>query len=153
MGMTWATLMELLSFEFARLRKLPVVSFGFSSQPVTDPNALRAEEEKIAERLDLLIKTFARTRRWPALDEKEKYFLRERIRYAYEFAGMASLGARHPLTLAKRHHVLRAERRILEWILIDVWRDSGVHVWLDPFITLCSLGENPTPVWDLNLTE
>ena len=128
--------MEYLSFEFRRLRAVPVVNFGFSNQPVFHPNDLREEELQCAERVDSLVADFARTRRWPALDERERYFLRERIRFAYEYATIAQTVVRNPVRLAKRTHILGEHRRLMEWLLIDVWRESGVINWLEPFYFL-----------------
>ena len=130
--MTWKTLLDLLAFEFRRLRKLPVVSFGFAAQPVIDVDDLRAEELRLAERVDSIVRDFARTRRWPSLDEKERYFLRERIRFAYEYGAIAEVSAPNPLRIATRAHVLNRQRRLVEWLLIDVWRTSGVQNWLEP---------------------
>jgi hypothetical protein len=145
--------MDVLSFEFARLRKLPVVTFGFASQPVYNPYELKAEEERYSERIDAFARDFARTRRWPSLDEKDKYFIRERLRFAYEYAAIASHGSQNPLRLATRPQIVREERRILEWMLIDVWRRSGVVVWLDPIFTMCAVENMATPAWDHNLSE
>jgi hypothetical protein len=153
MAVTWPALIDLLTYEFSRLRKLPVISFGFASQPVTDPNELKLEELRYAERVDSLVKDFSRTRRWPALDEKEKYFLRERMRFAYEYCSIASLGACCPEVLASRGHVVRVERRLLEWVLIDVWRSSGVAVWLDPLYIMSSLGNLAEPGWEHQAAE
>ena len=131
--MTWRTLMDQLSFEFRRLRVVPVVNFGFSSQPVLHPTELQEEELRWAGRVDVLVSDYARTRRWPALDEKERYFLRERIRFAYDYASIAEFSVKDPRRLAGRTHIVSENRRLLEWLLIDVWRASGVVNWLDPF--------------------
>lgn len=136
MRMTWRSLMDQLSFEFRRLRAVPVVNLGFASQPVFNPLELREEELRCAERVDLLVSDFARTRRWPALDERERFFLRERIRFAYDYATIAQTIVRNPVSLARRTHILSENRRLLEWLLIDVWRESGVVNWLDPFFQL-----------------
>lgn len=151
--MTWAALIDVLTYEFSRLRKIQSISFGFANQPVTDAKELKLEELRYAERVDSLVKEFSRTRRWPLLDEKEKYFLRERLRFAYEYASIASLGTRYPLRLAGRSNIVRVERRLLEWLLIDVWRNFGVTVWLDPFYLLCSLGNLSKPGWEHHAAE
>lgn len=134
--MTWKTLTDLLSAEFRKLRRMPVVSFGFATAPVTDPNDLRGEELRSAERIDGIVRDFGRTRRWPALDEKERFFLRERIRFAYEYATIAEITVRRPSSLATRGHIWNEQRRLIEWLLIDVWRKSGVVNWLEPLILL-----------------
>ena len=84
--MTWKTLTDLLAREFRNLRRMPVVSFGFANAPVFAASELREEELRLAGRVDAIVQDYARTRRWPALDEKERFFLRERLRFAYEFA-------------------------------------------------------------------
>src|SRR4051812_37012994 len=102
MPMTWKTLTDLLAREFRNLRRMSVVSFGFASAPVTDPNELRREEIDLSPRVDSIVRDFARTRRWPALDEKERFFLRERIRFAYEYACIAEISVFSPKTIAGR---------------------------------------------------
>jgi hypothetical protein len=136
MRVTWNTLMDLLAHEFSRLRRVPVINFGFFSQPAFEPRELRAEELRVAERVDAIAQEFARTRRWPSLDEKEKYFLRERIRFAFEYAGIASTAVRRPILIATRPQTIQHQRRLLEWMLIDVWRSSGVVNWIEPLLMM-----------------
>ena len=138
--MTWKSLLDLLAFEFRRLRRLPVVSFGFAAEPVIHVDDLRSEELRLAARVDSIVRDFARTRRWPSLDEKERYFLRERIRFAYEYGAIAEISAPHPLRIATRPHILNRQRRSIEWLLIDVWRTSGVANWLEPLVLLQESG-------------
>ena len=151
--MTWKTLMDLLSTEFRRLRAVPVVNFGFASQPVLDPHDLRTEELQSAERVNAIIRDFARTRRWPALHEKERFFLRERIRFAYEYASIAETTVKRPINLATRRHILNEQRRLLEWLLIDVWRESGVLNWIEPFLLLSESTPEAAPDWQLDVAE
>lgn len=152
MAMTWETLTGLLTREFRNLRRMPVVNFGFATQPVTDVQELRSEELLLAERVDTLVRDFARTRRWPALDEKERYFLRERIRFAYEYCSIAETTVRQPISMATRPRVWNQQRRLVEWLLIDVWRNSGVHNWLEPF-TLMHGAARSEAVWELHISE
>lgn len=151
--MTWETLINLLSREFRRLRRVPVVSFGFATQPVTSAAELRSEELLSAERVDSLVRDFARTRRWPALDEKDRFFLRERIRFAYEYCSIAEVTVRRPLTLATRGHIWNEQRRLVEWLLIDVWRSSGVANWLDPLVILTQSESRAVSHFELHITE
>lgn len=151
--MTWETLTNLLSREFRLLRRMPVVSFGFATQPVTDASELHTEELRSAERVDAIVRDFARTRRWPALDEKERYFLRERIRFAYEYASMAEISVRRPVSIATRAHLTNEQRRLMEWLLIDVWRSSGVLNWLEPLILMTQTAELRAPEWELDVAE
>ena len=137
---TWKTLIDLLAYEFRRLRGIPIVSFGFANQPVTSVRDLRAEELHSSERVDAIVRDFARTRRWPLLDEKARFFLRERIRFAYEYAAVGQISVKRPLSLATRPQVLNEQRRLIEWLLIDVWRNAGVVNWLDPLELLESAG-------------
>lgn len=153
MVMTWRTLTDLLAREFRVLRRMQVVSFGFASQPLTDAEEIRAEELRLAERVDALVRDFARTRRWPALDEREKYFLRERIRFAYEYAAIAEISVHRPLSLATRKTIHNEQRRLLEWLLIDVWRQSGVLNWLEPIILLTQNTSMTNPEWELHISE
>jgi hypothetical protein len=150
---TWETLTNLLSREFRLLRRVPVVSFGFATQPVTSAAELRSEELLCAERVDALVRDFARTRRWPALDEKDRYFLRERIRFAYEYCSIAEITVRRPVKIATRAHIWNQQRRLLEWLLIDVWRTSGVVNWLDPFILLTQSSAHALAEWELHIAE
>lgn len=145
--------MEILSFEFRRLRRVPVVNFGFSTRPVRDPRELRDEELLASGRVDLLAADYARTRRWPALNEKERYFLRERIRFAYEYASLASFSVKRPLLIAGRRHVWNEQRRILEWILIDVWRAAGAANWLEPFFVLAGDQHPSGRDWQFEVAE
>jgi hypothetical protein len=151
--MTWKTLTDLLSREFRNLRRLQVVSFGFANAPVVDADDLRQEELQSAERIDLIIRDFARTRRWPALDEKHRYFLRERIRFAYEYASIAEFTVKHPLSIASRPHVSNGQRRLIEWLLIDVWRHSGVINWIEPFMLLTRTESVARPECHLHIAE
>jgi hypothetical protein len=151
--MTWKTLIDLLAREFRILRRMPVVNFGFASQPVTDATELQDEERGTAERIDGIVRDFARTRRWPALDERERFFLRERIRFAYEYCAIAEISVQQPLRIAGREHICNGQRRLIEWLLIDVWRTSGVANWLDPLFLLthapCALNND----WELQVAE
>ena len=151
--MTWKTLTDLLAREFRNLRRMPVVTFGFASAPVLDANELRQEELQLAGRVDEIVQDYARTRRWPALDEKERFFLRERIRFAYEYASLAEFSVKHPRSIATRPPVENEHRRVLEWLLIDVWRSSGVINWIEPFVLLTQSAPVILPAWDLNIAE
>jgi hypothetical protein len=153
MTMTWNSLTDLLSREFRKLRRMPVVSFGFATRPVEDPNELRAEELALAPRVDSIIRDFGRTRRWPALDEKERFFLRERIRFGYEYANIASTTVKKPISLATRPQVWNEQRRLIEWLLIDVWRNSGVINWLEPLEIMTQAGTLSASEWELHICE
>ena len=135
------------------MRRVPVVSFGFATQPITNAEELRSEELLCAPRVDSLVRDFARTRRWPALDEKDRFFLRERIRFAYEYCSIAEITVRRPITLATRPQIWNEQRRLLEWLLIDVWRKSGVVNWLDPLIILTQSDSRSLAEWELHITE
>jgi hypothetical protein len=152
MAMTWKTLTELLSREFRNLRRIPVVSFGFATAPVTDANDLKQEELRWAERIDTIVRDFGRTRRWPALDERERFFLRERIRFAYEYASLAEISVARPLLIATRKQVADEQRRLVEWLLIDVWRVSGVVNWLEPFFLLTRANVTIAAPWSLQIS-
>jgi hypothetical protein len=151
--MTWETLINLLTREFRNLRRIPVVNFGFSTQPITNAEELRSEELLCAERVDIIVKDFARTRRWPALDEKDRFFLRERIRFAYEYCSIAEISVGRPLTLATRPQIWNEQRRLLEWLLIDVWRKSGVMNWLDPLLIMTQTNSRALAEWELHISE
>ena len=153
MRMTWKTLTDLLAREFRNLRRMPVVSFGFASSPVTDANELRREELEWAERVDKIVRDFATTRRWPALDEHERFFLRERIRFGYEYASIAEISVARPVLIATRAEIPNEHRRLVEWLLIDAWRKSGVINWLEPFILLTRASTRLDPAWDLHIAE
>jgi hypothetical protein len=153
MAMTWRTLTDLLAREFRILRRMPVVSFGFTNEPVSDATELAGEERRSAERIDLIVRDFARTRRWPALDEKERFFLRERLRFAYEYASIAEISVRRPLSIASRPQVINEQRRLLEWLLIDAWRNSGVINWLEPFAILTKAELAPEIQPELHTSE
>lgn len=151
--MTWESLINLLTREFRNLRRMPVVNFGFATQPVTSAEELRSEELLCAERVDSLVRDFARTRRWPALDEKERYFIRERIRFAYEYCSIAELTVHRPVNIATRPRIWNEQRRLVEWLLIDVWRNSGVINWLEPLVVIT---QGITPAereWEFHIAE
>ncbi len=151
--MTWKTLTDLLAREFRNLRRMQVVSFGFSSAPVLDANDLRLEELQMAERVDAIVRDFSRTRRWPALDEKERFFLRERIRFAYEYASLTEMTVARPLTVVKKAQPGPEQRRIIEWFLIDVWRVSGVVNWIEPFVLLTQTVSPQVVPWEHQVAE
>jgi hypothetical protein len=153
MAMTWKTLTDLLAREFRNLRRMPVVSFGFSSAPVTDANELRREELQWAERVDKIVCDYAKTRRWPALDERERFFLRERIRFGYEYASLGEISVARPVLIASRPEIWNEQRRLIEWLLIDVWRKSGVVNWLEPFVLLTRSNVIADAPWDLHIAE
>lgn len=150
--MTWETLIDLLSREFRHLRRMPVVNFGFATAPVTDVDELRSEELRGAERVDAIVRDFARTRRWPALDEKERFFLRERIRFAYEYCTIAETTVKRPVSIATRPQIWNEQRRLVEWLLIDVWRKSGVLNWLEPLVVMTQTSVVTTS-WELDIAE
>ena len=151
--MTWKTLIDLLAYEFRRIRTIPVVNFGFSGQPVTSVSRLREEECQGAERIDSMVRDFARTRRWPSLDERARFFLRERIRFAYEYSAMAEVSVRRPLSIATRPHIANEQRRLLEWLLIDVWRHAGVTNWLLPLALMEETGAfEPQSKWEFDIS-
>jgi hypothetical protein len=151
--MTWKTLTELLSAEFRKLRRMTVVSFGFTNALVTNPAELRAEELRQAARVDAIARDFARTSRWPALDEKERYFLIERVRFACEYAMIAQGSVRRPILIASHAHVLNEQRRIMEWLLIQAWRESGVLNWLEPLFIICQSNPRVAKETDLQISE
>lgn len=151
--MTWKTLTDLLAREFRILRRMPLVNLGFANNPVLSADDLRLEELQGAERVDSFVRDYARTGRWPALDEKDRFFLRERIRFAYEYASIAELTVHHPLRLATRPHIWNEQRRVIEWLLIDVWRASGVINWLQPFVLLTQVEAPARLEWDLHIAE
>jgi hypothetical protein len=151
-AMTWESLIDLLSREFRHLRRMPIVNFGFATAPVTDVNELRSEELRSAERVDTIVRDFARTKRWPALDEKERFFLRERIRFAYEYCCIAETTVKRPVTIATRPQIWNEQRRLLEWLLIDAWRKSGVLNWLEPLVIMTQ-SKVVTPEWELHIAE
>jgi hypothetical protein len=153
MPMTWKTLNELLAREFRNLRHVPVINFGFANQPVVNPNDLHAIENRSADRVDAIVRDFARTRRWPALDEKERYFLRERLRFACEYASIAEISVPRPLSMATRPHIYNPQRRLVEWLLIDVWRKSGVLNWLEPLHRLTESRPPAQTEWILQVSE
>lgn len=153
MAMTWKTLTDLLAREFRNLRRMPIVTFGFANEPVLDAAELRDLELRHAARVDSIICDFARTNRWPALDEKERFFLRERIRFAYEYATMAETTVKRPTSIATRSEVWNERRRLIEWLLIDAWRTSGVENWLEPFFLLTETGSMDRPTWHLHVAE
>ncbi|HTG43597.1 MAG TPA: hypothetical protein VK633_03595 [Verrucomicrobiae bacterium] len=153
MSMTWKTLTDFLTREFRNLHRMTVVSFGFANAPVLDVNDLRQEELGSAERVDTIVRDFARTRRWPALDEKERFFLRERLRFAYEYATIAEICVQRPSFIATRPEILNEQRRLVEWLLIDVWRTSGVKNWLRPFTLLARPARVDHSKWHLDVAE
>lgn len=150
---TWKTLSNLLASEFQRIRRMPVVTFGFANAPVTSVEEMGAEEMRHAERVDSLVRDFARTRRWPSLDEKERFYLRERIRFAHEYCRIAETSASRPLTLAGRPNVGREDRRLIEWLLIDVWRNSGVLNWMEPLYQILESSSHSDSSPDLQISE
>jgi len=149
--MTWESLIDLLSREFRNLRRMPVVNFGFATAPVVDWKELQGEELRCAERVDTIVRDFARTRRWPALDEKERFFLRERIRFAYEYCTIAEISVKRPLFIATRSHIWNEQRRLVEWLLIDAWRNSGVVNWLEPLVVMTQPA-SAAPAWELHMS-
>ena len=151
--MTWKTLTDLLAREFRNLRRMPVVSFGFANAPVASASELKAEELAWAARVDKIVSDYARTRRWPALDEHERFFLRERIRFAYEYASLAEISVARPTLIAGRPEIWNEQRRLVEWLLIDVWRSSGVVNWLEPFVLLTQSNATIETPWHLHVSE
>jgi hypothetical protein len=151
--MTWKTLTHLLAREFRHLHRMHVVSFGFANAPVFDSNDLRREESQLRERVNTIVRDFARTRRWPALDEKERFFLRERIRFSYEYAALGEISVYRPLTMVGSTRAGDEQRRILEWFLIDIWEKSGVANWIEPFVSLTRSSTVRSRAWDLQVTE
>lgn len=151
--MTWKTLSHILASEFQRVRRAPVVSFGFSNAAVGSAAEMSAEELRHAARVDEVVKAFARTRRWPALDEKERFYLRERIRFAYEYCRIAETAGGRPLKLAGRAQIANEQRRLMEWLLIDVWRQSGVLNWLEPLHLFFETGPSARSSVALQLSE
>jgi len=151
--MTWKTLIDLLAYEFRRVRTLPVVNFGFAVQPVCSVAQLKAEEAACSERVNGIIRDFARTRRWPSLDEKARFFLRERLRFAYEYSTIAEITVFRPLALATRPNITNEQRRLIEWLLIDVWRDAGLSNWLLPLQMMEQSGSLQSQAnWELDLS-
>lgn len=134
--MTWNSLMDVLAVEFQRLRLKPTGNFGFFFAAVLDPKELAEEEGQHARRIDRCIRDFSWTGKWPVLSEKERYFLRQRLRFAYEYASIASISVRDPARFAKPGPTRGRDRRIIEHFLISIWRSSGFDNWIFPFIQL-----------------
>jgi|1185.fasta_scaffold46997_2 hypothetical protein len=151
--MTWKTLIDLLAFEFRRVRNIPVVNFGFAVQPINSVAEISSEERACADRLEAIVRDFARTRRWPSLDEKARFFLRERIRFAYEYCTIAEITVFRPITLATRPNIVNEQRRLIEWLLIDLWRYAGVSNWLLPLQMMEQSGNLRSETnWELDLS-
>jgi hypothetical protein len=132
---------------------MQVVTFGFAEAAVASALEMSAEEQRHAARVDEIVRGFARTRRWPSLDEKERFYLRERIRFAYEYCRIAETCASRPLLLATRPQIAAPDRRLIEWLLIDVWRQSGVLNWLEPIHLFFSSAARPSSSPDVQLSE
>ncbi|MGV3774673.1 MAG: hypothetical protein ACO1QB_17365 [Verrucomicrobiales bacterium] len=139
MAMTWNSLMDLMAIEFRRLRNIPGSGFGFFSAPATNPEELASEERASSQRIDSFVREFAKNRKWPTLSEKDRYFLRERIRFAFEYAGIASICLKCPARLAPRRAFKPLNARIIEYFLIETWRNGGMDNWLAP---LWQMAEN-----------
>ena len=60
---------------------------------------------------------------------------------------------KRPLSIAARAHVANEQRRLIEWLLIDVWRNSGVVIWMEPFVLLTQSDKSNVPVWNLHMSE
>src|SRR5690349_17617679 len=103
--MTWESLIDLLSREFRNLRRMPVVNFGWPTSPATAGSEPRSEELRPGDGVVATVRDFARPRRWPALDEKERFFLRERIRFAYEYCTIAETTVKRPVYIATRPQI------------------------------------------------
>jgi hypothetical protein len=86
------------------------------------------------------------------LDEKERFFLRERIRFAYEYCSIAETTVKRPIYIATRPQILNEQRRLIEWLLIDAWRKSGIVNWLEPLV-LMSQTRTAVPEWELHIAE
>ena len=59
----------------------------------------------------------------------------------------------HPLLLATRPNIWNEQRRVLEWLLIDVWRASGVVNWLEPLIQMTNSNRKTEASWHLDISE
>ena len=44
------------------------------------------------------------------------------------------------------------QRRLVEWLLIDVWRQSGVVNWLEPFVLLTKANVTIDAPWHLEIS-
>ncbi len=151
--MAWKTLTDLLAREFQNLRRMPLVTFGYASAPISDPQELKREELELAPRVDQIVRVYIRTKRWPALDEKERFFLRERIRFAYEYASIAEISIARPVFMTKKSGTKSEHRRVLDFLLVEVWRNSGVGIWLEPFFIMANPQVAPAAPWHLHISE
>ena len=128
--MTWINLLKVLGSEYKSLRPGKISA---RESYLGRVNSLARAERQNSPRLDDIIRAFLHARKWPELHPNDLFFLRERIRFAYEYAGIASISLNHPrqLLLIKPAE-MDEENAVLEFLLIDLWNQSGVRNWLAP---------------------
>ena len=140
--MTWTELTKILGAEYRKLRPGKVSA---AESYLGRVNSLARAERQNSPRLDGLIRSYIQTREWPALHPNDLFFLRERIRFACEYSGMASISLRHPRGLLGTPTPRGEEdNAILEFLLIDQWNRSGVRNWLAPMERLQQTLRPPT---------
>ncbi|MDX1952070.1 MAG: hypothetical protein SFY81_07780 [Verrucomicrobiota bacterium] len=143
--MTWKDVMGVLAKEFQMLRAMPVPHNSFANAPAGTAEKLHLTEQDCAVRVEGMIRHFAEAGEWMEMSDKERFFLRERIRFAHEFASISSISTKSPWAIVPKPISGRQETRVLEWLLIDVWHRSGRKNWITPVYRLAEVDRRYSP--------
>ncbi|HYE31004.1 MAG TPA: hypothetical protein VEH27_06245 [Methylomirabilota bacterium] len=139
--MTWIDLMKALGSEFQKLRPGKISARESFLGRV---NSLARAERQNSPRLDDILRNYIKTQKWPELQPNDLFFLRERYRFAYEYAGIASITLNHPRQMLRNPGPKSTEdAAILEFLLVDVWNRTGVRNWLAPLHRMQEVQRQP----------
>ncbi|MEW6160663.1 MAG: hypothetical protein AB1813_24805 [Verrucomicrobiota bacterium] len=130
--MTWTQIVFRLSVAFQQLEPLSGAVINLNAKPVLVPPLMQAEERECAPAVDSIARFFARTLTWPAVSAKERFFLRQRLRFAHSFALAHRLAS--PFVTIPRSSA-HFESAAIEWLLIDLWAKRGLQDWCDGLVT------------------
>lgn len=142
MLMIWQNLQKTIALEFERLRRNPVPDFGYTRRPVVSVSLLKAEEAESAVRIEKAVRAYAATNVWLPLNDQDRYFLKQRLLFAHDFLTLATYSCKRPETIIPHRPSGLTDEDAMVWMLIDLWRDSGLRQWIMPFVSLMEL-RNP----------
>ena len=124
--MEWLTLFQLLELEYHRWQAKRLQPPGIA---IAD-KFLVAWEESHRRDVDAHCEFYAARRWWPDLSPEEECLVIARVSQAYVAAAILKIiHSASGKAVVPPPAKATSDQRVLEWLLIDVWRDHGVYLW------------------------
>ena len=132
-------MLEVFAIEYSKLRHHPEANTGYAQQFLQSASAAQRDELSTRATLDKAARQFARNGTWPELEDKERFFLRLRLRFAYEYALLASISVPTPRALFRNPAGKYDSTAMFVLFLVDIWKLFGIDNWLAPIDMLTDM--------------